>query len=459
MDIKPKIIIIGAGPGGYEAAITAAKNGADVTIIEKDRLGGVCLNQGCIPTKIFLSTAQLLHDLKHADRLGIKTQDVTFDFSRVYKRKDKVVRNLARAIEDLFNKNGIKLVKGKAKVLDDKTVEVKGDDGTEILKGDAVILATGSHPVLPEIFNINNPNIFTSNELLDMTELPESIIIIGGNIVACEVGQYLSRFGVKVTIIEALDHIFPFEDQDVSKELEKQLKKDKVRILSGTRVETVGEEDGKVFVTTEQGEKIFSDKILVCIGRSPNLDNLGIEELGIEVKNKKIVVDDNYLTNIDGIYAIGDIIDSPMLAHAASHEGIAAVNHILGLESYKADNLNVPRCIYTDPEIASIGLTETDLLKHNVPYEKGLFDFKRLGKAQALGKTSGFIKILTSPKGKILGVNIVGEKASELLPAFMLLKNKNLAVTEFEKLVFPHPTLSEAIIEAERDIYGMAIHK
>lgn len=457
--MKKKVTIIGSGPGGYEAAILAAKLGNEVTVIEKKNLGGTCLNQGCIPTKVYLAAANVYHDAKSLHEFGIDIDVLTRDQKALVDRKNKSVTFLQKGIEDLFKQHNIHLVEGTGKILDTHTVLVETKDGPITVESDEIIIATGSSPVRPDIFNYDGKKVITSNELLELDSLPESIIIIGGNVIACEVGQYLSRFGVDVTIVEALDHIVPFEDIDVSRRLIRKFKKEKIKILPKTFVKEARLEDDKVIVETQKGKVLEADKILVCIGRKPNIEDIGLENVGIELDERGFIkTNEKMQTNINNIYAIGDVVNSPMLAHVASQEGKVAVFNINN-EEKKMDYKAVPRCIYTDPEIAAVGKNEKNLKQEGIDYKVGTFDYKSLGKAHAINKTEGFVKILTDNNNKILGASIVGDRAADQLAELTLAVNYGLTSDQLSSTIHPHPTMSEAILEACEDVNNLSIHK
>jgi dihydrolipoamide dehydrogenase len=400
-----KITVIGAGPGGYEAAIAAAKRGTEVTIIEKNAFGGTCLNRGCIPTKAYLASADVYEAVKHAADYGVKTEGgVALDAKAVYERKNKVVSTLVKGIGVLFEKNNIRHMDGFGKLVDKHTIEVAKDDGTtETVASDYIILATGSVPVCPKMFGYDGKRVITSDEVLDFDSCPKSIVIVGGGVIGCEIGQYLATAGADVTIVEMLPKILPNMDEDVSKQLLRQFKKDKIKVITGDGIAQVAASENGVGVTLQSGKALESEYLLVAIGRRPYTDGLGLENAGIEKTQRGFVATDAYLkTSCENIYAIGDIVDSPMLAHIASKEGLTAVENIFG-GAKKADYKAVPGCVYTQPEIASVGKTESELTKAGVAYKTGTFDMRGLGKAQASGQLSGFVKIITDENDVIVG--------------------------------------------------------
>lgn len=454
-----KIAIIGGGPGGYVAAIKAAMLGADVTVIEKRRVGGTCLNVGCIPTKALLASSSMLNNIKEAKSFGINIDGgINIDFSSIMSRKDKIVNQLINGIEFLFEKRGINLINGFGKLIDKNNIEVTMEDGSkEVVNADRIILANGSVPVIPEMFPYDGKTVITSDELLSLQELPKSILIIGGGVIGCEIGQFLRTLGTEVTIVEMNEQLLPFEDKDVAKQLQRQFKKDKIKVMTGVGVETCQVIDNQAVATLSNGKQIKSQYALVAVGRKPNLNNSGIKELGIEIDKGKIVVNQNLETNIEGIYAIGDLIDTPFLAHVASKEGIVAVENALG-KSKVVDYTAVPRCVYTEPEVAAVGKTEKQLDAEGKKYNVGQFDFRALGKAQAIGNFQGFIKVIADENDVIIGASIVGPHATDLLTELSLAIHLKLTTEQVGDVIHAHPTLSEGLMEAIHDVHGECIH-
>ena len=429
-----KIVVIGGGPGGYVAAIKAAMLGAEVTVIEKKKVGGTCLNAGCIPTKALLASSSMLMNIKEAKDFGINIDgEITADFLSVMKRKDKIVDQLVSGIEFLFEKRGINLVNGFGKLVDRNTIEVTKEDGTiETIKADKIILANGSVPIVPPMFPYDKKRIITSDEVLELSELPKSMLIIGGG-------------------------VLPYEDKDIVKQLQRQFKKDKIKVLLNSGVDSCEVVGDQVVSTLSDGKKVNTQYVLVAIGRKPNIEGSGIEELGIELNRGKIVVNENLETNIEGIYAIGDLINTPMLAHVASKEGIVAAENAFG--KYKTvDYTTVPRCVYTEPEVAAVGKTQKQLDAEGIEYNVGKFEFRGLGKAQAIGRIQGFIKVLADSEDKIVGASIVGPHATDLLTELSLAVHLGLTVEQVGDVIHAHPTLSEGLMEALHDVHGECVH-
>ncbi|MEG2245943.1 MAG: dihydrolipoyl dehydrogenase [Peptostreptococcaceae bacterium] len=455
-----KVAVIGGGPGGYVAAIKAAMLGAEVTVIEKRRVGGTCLNVGCIPTKALLASSSLLSSIKEAKDFGIHIDgNVEANFENIMGRKNKIVDQLISGIEFLFDKRGIKLVNGFGKLIDKNKIEVKKEDGSvEIVEADKIILANGSQPVILPMFPYDGETIITSDEALNLKEVPKSLLIVGGGVIGCEFGQFFRALGAEVTVVEMFDQLLPLEDKDVAKQLQRQFKKDKIKVMTGIRIEKCEIVDNGVVATLSNGKQVKAEKALLSIGRKPYLDNSGVEELGIELNRGKVVVNENLETNIEGIYAIGDLINTPFLAHVASKEGLVAAQNAISGNSKTVNYAAVPRCVYTEPEVAGVGKTEKELQEKGIEYNTGQFDFRALGKAQAIGHFQGFIKILADKQDKIIGASIVGPHATDLLTELSLAVHLGLTVEQVGDVIHAHPTLSEGIMEALHDVHGECVH-
>jgi dihydrolipoamide dehydrogenase len=454
-----KIVVIGGGPGGYVAALRAAIAGADVTLVEKQAVGGTCLNRGCIPTKTFLFGSDTLEIVKNASQFGIEIDgSINANFDTIYKRKNALVNQLVAGIGFLLKKRGVKLVNGYGKLVGMNKIEVAMSDGSnEIIETDKIILATGSLPNAPTMFQYDGDKIFTSDEALAKDMLPKSIIIVGGGVIGCEFGQFYSRMGTKVTIVEMAEHILPLEDNDVAKQLHKVLINDGIDIYQATSINKVEKYDNFVSVVLSTGEEIKADCMLISVGRKANIDNLGLEELGVTTENGKVVVNNKMETSVSGIYAIGDIVNTPLLAHVASREGVVAAENAMG-ENKTVSYVAVPRCVYTEPEVAGVGLTEKDAIARSISYKKGKFNFAGIGKAVVSGKTNGFVKILADEDDKIIGASIVGPHATELISELTLAVHIGLSLDVAEEIIHAHPTLSEALMEAIHDVKKHSVH-
>ena len=455
-----KITIIGAGPGGYEAAIMAAKLGAEVTIVEKKEVGGTCLNIGCIPTKALLASSDVLTTSLEAEKFGVFNDHTTVDLKQIIERKDKVVSGLVKGIEFLFESNRVNLVRGTGKLIDSKTVEVKRSDGSvETLVSDKILLATGSVPICPEMFHYDGVNVVTSTEALALKTPPKSMIVVGGGVIGCELGQFFSRMGTQITIVEMADQILNTEDESVAKQLLRQFKREKIKVLTTSGVADVTIQDSGVVATLTNGKTLEAEMMLLSIGRSSYSKGLNLEGLGIKIDPQgHIEVDDNLETSVKGIYAVGDLINTPFLAHVASKEGIIAAENMM----WKAKtglHKAIPRCVYTDPQVAAVGVTEREAQKRGIPYKTGSYDFRALGKAQIIGKIQGQVKIIVDEKDVVIGASIVGPEATDLLAELTMAVYLGLTAEMLGDVIHPHPTLSEAIMEALHDVHGKSINK
>jgi dihydrolipoamide dehydrogenase len=455
-----KIVVIGGGPGGYVAALKAAMSGADVTVVEKGKVGGTCLNVGCIPTKALLACSDVLNTVREAKKFGITIEGaISADFGTIVERKEKVVTQLVKGIEYLFETRGVKLVRGLGKLVSNKEVEVTKEDGTkESIPADKIILATGSVPVVPRFLPYDGKNVMTSDEVLHLKEQPKSVTIVGGGVIGCEIGQFLNRLGTEVKIVEMLPQLLPLEDEDTAKILQRSFKQDKVKFFIGDGIATVEVEEGKVVATLASGKKVESEKMLVAIGRRAYTEGLGLEELGMQMDRGKVIVNEYLETSVEGVYAIGDLTISPDLAHVASRQGIVAVeNAVLGKKkkvSYKA----IPGCVFTEPEVASVGMKEKQAKEAGIDYKVGKFDFRGLGKAQAMGKLQGFVKVITDDKDVIIGAAIIGERAADMLGELTVACELGLTAEQVGEVIHPHPTLCEGIMEALHDVHKQCVH-
>ena len=425
------VIIIGAGPGGYETALYAKEHNLSVLLVEKDKLGGTCLNRGCIPTKTYNAIAKEINDLKKASDVGLDV-NYNFDFSKAKQRKDKVVEELVNGINFLINKSGIELINGCAKLVDKNTVKVSD----ETYFGKNIIIATGSSNLNTIIKG--SENALDSTSLLDLETLPNNLAIIGGGVIGVEMASIFNTFGVNVTIFEGLDSILANIDKELSRRISSYLTRAGIKINTKTLVEEI--KNGSIVYqkNNEKFEESF-DKILLAIGRCPNIKDIGLDEVGIEYTKKGIITDDNFKTNVDNIYAIGDCNGKTMLAHYASYSGMVAVDNILGNDTKKYP---CPSAIFSIPEIASVGLTEEELKSQGIEYKANKVMYRSNGKALALNETEGFIKTLIVDD-KLVGCHIIGYDASTLIHEAMLLMNCDVNCSAAKKFIFAHPTLSE----------------
>ena len=468
------LVIIGGGTGGYVAAIRAAQLGLSTAIVEKGKLGGTCLHKGCIPSKALLRSAEVFHTAKEkAADYGVLTGEVSLDFSAVQKRKQSIVDQLHQGVQGLMKKGKIDVYEGTARMLGPSifspspggtvSVEMNNGEENEMLIPKNVVLATGSRPRTLPGLPIDGEFVMTSDEALEMTELPKSILIVGGGVIGIEWASMLNDFGVEVTVIEYADRIIPTEDEAISREMKKLLEKKGITFATSAKVlpETLKIDNG-VQIEAEIGSetKTFAaDKMFVSVGRQANVENIGIENTDIVVENGFVQVSDTYQTKESHIYAIGDVIGGLQLAHVASHEGITAVEHIAGLDVHAMDTEKVSRCIYSSPEASSVGITEAQAKERGFKVKTGKFSFKAIGKALVYGESDGFVKIIADEEtNDILGVHMIGPHATDLISEAGLAMVLDATPWEIASTVHPHPTLSEIMGEAALAVDGKAIH-
>ena len=456
------VAIIGGGPGGYVAAIRAAQHGLKVVLVERDKLGGVCLNWGCIPTKALLRSAELYSIFKRSAEFGITHTGLGFDFSKIIARSRGISERISKGVEYLMKKNKIDIVRGTAKLAGKNFLEVSTDGkNAETIKAGNIIIATGGRPrTIPGVV-IDRKKIISSTEAMAMTEQPKSMLILGGGAIGIEFAYFYNTFGTKVTVIEMMPNILPLEDKEQVKIVETSLKKSGIEILTGTKVErvTVGDEV-TVAVSDANGKKELKAAVaLMAIGVQANIENLGLENAGIKLENGFIQTNEFCKTNVDALYAIGDVAGPPLLAHVASHEGIVAADHIAGKAAHGIDRTNIPSCIYCQPQVASVGLTEEAALAKGYKIKVGRFPFRPLGKAMALGESEGAVKLIFEEKyGELLGAHIVGSEATEMIAELVTARALETTWYELHSTMHAHPTLSEAIMEAAGEAYGVALH-
>ena len=460
--MEKDIIVIGGGPGGYTAAIRGAQLGGSVCLIEKDKLGGTCLNRGCIPTKTLHRTAEVLHNFKNASEYGINAGSFEVDGVAVHKRCEDISAQLRGGIEQLVKANGIESLKGTAEFIDKNSVKVHLSDGTEtIIKGKNIIIATGSVPLVPPIPGLNLPGIMTSDELLATSEIPSSMVVIGGGVIGIEFASIYSAFGCKVTIIEMLPSILATIESDITKRYASILKRKGIDVLTSTKVCSVekNEEGYQVICEGPKGPvTISSEKVLVAIGRKAEVSGLNLEATGVAFEKRGIKTDVHCQTNVAGIYSIGDVNGGIMLAHWAAHQGMEAAELAMGKESTHGPS-PVPGCIFAFPEIATVGLTEEEAGKLEGGCKTSKFMFGANGKALAMGESEGFVKVVADIEGKILGVHIMGPHASDIIHEGAVAIGKGMKAEELRGIIHAHPTLSESLYEAISGIDGMAIHQ
>ena len=462
MNGEVDVVIIGGGPGGYVAAIKAAHLGLKAVLIEKDKLGGVCLNRGCIPTKALVSTAEVLNHLQRAGEFGIQVKDYSIDFPAIMKRKDLITRRLSSGVEQLMKANQVRVVKGEGQIIEPGKVEITDTTGQkEVIKTKNIIIATGSKVMKLPIPGIDSGGVITSDEALSLSELPSKMIIIGGGVVGIEFAGIFKALGVEVTVVEMLPRILLPIDEEIASRLTMNLKRKGIEILTDCKVKGIkkNHQNLEVLVSTSEGEKkLETEKVLLAAGRVPELGNINVQRLGIELEKGAIKVDGKMKTNISGIYAVGDVVGKIMLAHVASREGIVAIENISGKEvlmDYKA----VPNCVFSMPEVASVGLTEEEARKENNNIRVSKFPFMANGKALGMGETEGMVKMIADADTyELLGIHILGAHASDLIAEGTLALSMEATAEEIARTIHAHPTLAETIAEAAEGIVGKPIH-
>jgi len=453
-----EIVIIGGGPGGYVAAIRAAQLGARVTLIERDRVGGTCLNRGCIPTKTLVSAVHILDQAQRASGYGIHLGEARVDFAALMGRKDQVVDKLVSGVNYLLKKNKVRLVRGTGRLAAPDQVLVEEETGTTRIKCDAVILATGTGPALIDALGYDGERVLTSNEVLDLTTLPESLIIVGGGVIGCEFACIFAALGTRVTILELLPGILPPADRDIARQMPAFLRRRGITVKTGVKIDRVEKDAREVRAVLATGESVAAEKILVSIGRVMNTDGLGLAAAGVgQGPRGEIPVDDHLATNVPGIFAVGDVTGRIQLAHVASRQGLVAVDNIMG-NSSTMDYSVVPSCIFTTPEVAAVGLTSQEAESRGIPCQTGRFPFAASGKAQTMGEAEGFVKVIASPEDRLLGVHIMGPGATELIAEAALAVKMGLSIHDLAATIHAHPTLAETLPEAAEAVHGRSIH-
>ena len=457
------VVVVGGGPGGYTAAIRAAQLGMATGIIERDRLGGICLNWGCIPTKALLKNAEILRTFQKAEEWGITYENLQFDFGKIIRRSRGIADRVAKGVEYLMKKNKIDHMPGHATLLGKNGIEIKSEGKpTEKVSAKHIILATGARSrTLPGVA-IDRKRVITSTEAMNLPERPKSMVIVGAGAIGIEFAYFYNALGTSVTVVEMMPGILPIEDWELTKLLESSLKKQGITILTDTKVESVklSANDVTVIVSSHEGKKeLKADVALMAIGVQGNVESLGLEAMGVRVERGHIVVDKDYKTNVPGIYAIGDVIGAPWLAHVASAEGIHCVEAIAGKNPEPIDYSAIPGCTYCQPQVASVGLTEEKARAEGHELKIGRFPFRPLGKAVAIGETEGMVKLIFDAKyGELLGAHILGSEATEMIAELVVAKKLEATAERLYHAVHAHPTLSEAVMEAAAAAYGEAIN-
>ena len=457
------ITIIGAGPGGYVTAVRAAQLGLKVALVEKEHLGGVCLNWGCIPTKSLLRNAEVISLLGRGKEFGFTVAGFEADYGAAVDRSRKVSGRLVKGIGVLMRKNGVEVIEGHAALKSPRAVEVAlNEGGTRTLQTRNIVVATGGRARTIPGITPDGERVLTYREAIVLREVPQSVVIVGAGPIGMEFAHVWHTYGAEVTVVEMLPHALPLEDEEVSAEVERALKRRRVRLLTSTRVQGVETTAAgvRVSVAGDQGEQVLeAERVLVAIGARPNSENLGLAEIGVRVERGCVVVDDHLRTDVPAIYSIGDVTGKLPLAHVASAQGIIVAETIAGVETVTLDYEMMPRCTYCHPQVASFGLTEAQAAERNHQVKVGKFSFRANGKALGLGDYDGFVKIVAdATSGEILGAHLVGPEVTELLPELVLAHNWELTPDEIARSVHAHPTLSEALMEAAHAVFGKAIH-
>ena len=456
--MKYDIIVIGSGPGGYVAAIRASQLGKKVAIVEKAELGGVCLNWGYIPTKALLKSAQVFSYCKNAEHYGITVEgDVKPDFEKIVARSRTVADTMSKGVAFLMKKNNIDILAGWGRLAGEGKVDVEGT----LYEADAVILATGARPRQMPFMPVDGEHIISSREALTLPRLPESMIVVGSGAIGSEFACLYASLGVKVTVVEYMPQMMPLEDEEVAKAMERAFRKMRATVLTSTTVKAVRVEDGICHVDIEGkkgAETLQAEVVLSAVGVKSNIENMGLEEAGVTIERDKVVVDEHYQTSAKGVYAIGDIIATPALAHVASAEAIHCVEHICGLNPDAVDYTTIPSCVFTTPEVASVGMTEQQARDKGIDYKVGRFPFTASGKATAAGDRDGFVKLIFDSEERLIGAHLVGATVTEMLGEPTLAKRLGATAHAIAKTIHSHPTMHEGLMEAAEAAMGAAIH-
>jgi len=460
---KYDVVVVGSGPGGYVSAIRATQLGKKTAVVERENLGGVCLNWGCIPTKALLESARLLDEMRNAKSFGLKCEAPTPDWNAVIKRSRLSSTKMSKGVEFLMKKNKIDVIKGHGEFKSSTVLKVNTNDGVEEISADNFIIATGARPRALPGFEFDGKNIISSKEAMILPEIPKQMLIIGAGAIGVEFAYLYSIMGSKVTIVELMDQVVPVEDKEVAITLERLFVKRGINVHTASKVTNIKKKKTGAWTYTIEGKKgettVDADVCLVAVGVQANTDEIGLEKMNVETDRGFIKVDDHLKTNVKGIYAIGDVAGPPLLAHVASHEGICAAETISGLDVPGIDHSNVPGCTYCHPQIASVGMSEAKAKEAGYEIKTGKYMFRANGRAVAGGETDGFVKFVIDTKyNEVLGVHIIGPGAPELIGEVVLGREFELTATDFAKTIHAHPTLSEAVMEAAGDALGEAIH-
>lgn len=460
-DKQYDVVVIGGGPGGYVAGIRAGQLGLKTLVVEKDKLGGICLNWGCIPTKALIKNAEVLNTFKHAEDFGFSFDNLKSDFSKAVKRSRDISAKSSKGIEFLFKKNKVDHLYATAKIVSKGVIEIDQQGKKEKINAKHIIIATGARPrILPNI-PVDYKQIITSSEAMVLPEVPKRLVVIGSGAIGSEFAYVYNAYGSKVTIIEMLDSLLPIEDREITKILRRNFEKSGIEVYTEAKVESVttGKEATVKFTTKDGVKEIKADIVLSAIGVQGNIENLGLETLGVKTEKSFIKIDKMMKTNIDGIYAIGDVAGPPCLAHKASHEGIVCVEAIAGKHPHAVDYENIPGCTYCQPQVASVGMTEEKARATGKEIKVGRYPFRSHGKALALNETEGMVKLIFDAKyGELLGAHIIGPEATEMIAELTTARTLETTAEQIYNTIHAHPTLTEGVAEAALDAYGRALH-
>jgi len=459
---KRNVVVIGGGPGGYVAAIRAAQLGAKVTLVEEDKLGGICLNRGCIPTKFLLRSVETYQSIKDAEQYGLSVTGVNMDLSKMQARKNKVISTLVSGVKGLLRGNNVEVISGRAKIAPPRQVEIDSGQGKkQIIEAEKIIIVTGAKPIVLPIPGADSPDIMSVESMLELEELPKSLAIIGGGVIGVELATVLTKLGCRVSLVEMMPHCLPTQDDEIASILEGVLREDGVQVCCSARVSKIEDVKGGKAVVFSEGDaeqRIEAEAVAISVGYKPNIEGLGLDECGIAIDKGSIQVNERMQTSVPGIYAAGDVVGGMMLAYVAIEEGTVAAENATGMNS-KIDYHAIPQCIFTLPEVASVGITEEEAVAQGYEVEVGRFPFAANGMAMILGEQRGLVKIITEKKhGQILGVHIIGPHATGLIAEAAIAMKLESTHEDIIATTHAHPSLSEALWEAAMDVSGKAIH-
>jgi dihydrolipoamide dehydrogenase len=456
---RADVIIIGSGPAGYVGALRAAQLGGNVVVVEKGPVGGTCLNRGCIPTKALFSSVQVLNDCRNAAKYGVEVAAPTPNFGQMIARKDQVVTQLVKGVEFLLQRAKVRVVKGAGAILEPGVVEVRGDDGsTERIQARAIMIATGSEPAALPMLQFDGDKVISSTEALQLTQIPPSMIIIGAGAIGMEFSNIFAALGAQVTVVEMLPQVLPAEDKEIAEQLNRELRKKRIKVIVNTRVERASRQGDEMVLDLSSGETLKAAKVLVAAGRALNTQSIGLEKVGVALEKRWIKVNERMETSVPGIYAVGDVVGGWLLAHVGSKQAMVAAENIMGHPA-KMDYRVVPRTVWTSPEVASVGITEEEAVAAGRQVKVGRFPFRALGRAVAMGHIDGMVKLVgDASTDELLGCQMIGPDVSDLIAEVAVAMQLETTVEELANTIHAHPTLPEAIMEAAHVLEGRPLH-